>query len=60
MSSKQYLAIVRYRMAKALKGECREGGCHEKASYMCPKHLAKQNEYNKKSQRSKIHDPKMA
>lgn len=44
-----YARQVKYRIAKTLKGECRQGGCHEKAHYLCPKHLAKAGEYNKRA-----------
>jgi hypothetical protein len=51
-----YARIVKYRIAKHLRGECLAGGCHEKAKYLCPKHLAKANEYNKRSYQNKKHN----
>ena len=38
-----YLALLRYRMRKALKGECQASKCHEKAGNLCERHRAQVN-----------------
>ena len=49
-----YLALLRYRMRKALKGECQASGCHEKAGNLCEKHRAQVNlKARERSQRKK-------
>ena len=40
--SSQYLASLRYNLRKALKHQCRYGGCKTEVSgYLCPKHKVK-------------------
>jgi len=44
-----YERIVKYRIKKAKAKLCQWAGCKESAYYMCPKHLAKAGEYNKRA-----------
>ena len=49
-----YLALLRYRMRKAVKGECQASKCHEKAANLCEKHRAQVNlKARERSQRKK-------
>ena len=49
-----YLALLRYRMRKAAKGECQASKCHEKAGNLCERHRAQVNlKARERSQRKK-------